>query len=1023
MMLFEKTSVFLARLVILLLFFLGIGLLIKNLVDNKSDKEQNVPSFLIVPEKSVDSVLSRLSLDEKMDMLFQSDGIDSSKLLEQNTNQFVNLKDTCLLTKDSVSHGNKTNILKKGCFSLIDINNHAVLNSVTDSLFLAEYLLSRPGNLDKWAYSIVNLTMGPTELVCLGDTMFSDFYIKRFSCFKKAFREHNRLLGLKFTSRQLSDFFQLSSKSLNAKRVLSFVIDQPDVLYIDSFLVNQVKPFTFKGILLARLAEMKTNNDQEILGLIKCSPDIYLVSPRKIGFYKDKLSSLIKTAKLSESDLDKKIRKAIKARLWMDMGNRSGKILDNDFHSPDYYASRLSQLSISLLNNPDSLLPVKSISNQKFVVIWIGQTVNNSFKKNCNYYVQPNFVQLIPGKGDWKKKLGNMAKNSFCIYVLDTLLSDSSDVEQFKKMTAPMGPKSSVIVNFKNYHHLEFLPSKIALIQVSSNTDLDYSFTAQAIFGGIAMQGQLPLRVDKYAFGLKKLSPKTRLKYGIPEEVGVNPEKLEEIDRIANTAIGNGAFPGCQVFVAKNGQVVYNKCFGYHTYSHEEPVKEEDVYDLASVTKISATTIAAMKMISDGKMSLTDPLGKFFKDTKIDYTRIKPDTLVNIDTFYKASIVNWNKFLVGKDTTNINDSSFVVVDTVIYKLTPKLNIFKVPLIDLLKHQSGIAPALPIFRYMYYKAYYLKKLKENFIAMHGKNGPLFDYRSFELPNGFPENSKLADSLKAKINKGFKLQYDEYFSTKYVKDSSDIKLTDNLYLRNKYFDTIWRDTKQLPVYGRKVFIYSDINMILMQMAIDSLNQKSIDEFMKKTIYSPLGLKNISYLPLNYFPRSQIIPTEQEKVFRYGYLHGYVHDPSAALLGGMAGNAGLYSSAHDLGVLFQMVLNQGSYGGIKYIDPAVIKQFTARLDETQRGLGFDMPNHKAKVGKKAPQDSFGHSGYTGTCVWVDPENEIVYVFLSNRNHPNESNWRINGQFVRERIHDAIYGAIEQKKTGTDNKKGEGL
>jgi CubicO group peptidase (beta-lactamase class C family) len=133
---------------------------------------------------------------------------------------------------------------------------------------------------------------------------------------------------------------------------------------------------------------------------------------------------------------------------------------------------------------------------------------------------------------------------------------------------------------------------------------------------------------------------------------------------------------------------------------------------------------------------------------------------------------------------------------------------------------------------------------------------------------------------------------------------------------------------------------------------------------------------------------------------------------MLGGIAGNAGLFSSAHDLGVLFQMVLNGGTYGGINYIHPSVIKQFTTRIEETQRGLGFDMPNRKAKVGTRAPLDTYGHSGFTGTCVWVDPENEIVYVFLANRNHPNASNWRINLYNVRERVHDAVYGAIISAK-----------
>ncbi|NJO92728.1 MAG: serine hydrolase, partial [Chloroflexia bacterium] len=187
----------------------------------------------------------------------------------------------------------------------------------------------------------------------------------------------------------------------------------------------------------------------------------------------------------------------------------------------------------------------------------------------------------------------------------------------------------------------------------------------------------------------------------------------------------------------------------------------------------------------------------------------------------------------------------------------------------------------------------------------------------------------------------------------------------------------------------------------------------------IYNQLGLKTITYHPLDYYSKSKIIPTELDNSWRYGLLHGFVHDPSAALLGGMTGNAGLYSDAHDLGILFQMVLNKGSYGGIQYLKPNVVETFTKRFDDTQRALGFDMPNRKAIVGKKASQNTFGHSGYTGTCVWVDPDNQIVYVFLSNRNHPSGDNWKIVTHKIRERIHDAIYDAIIKTE---DKKENEG-
>jgi CubicO group peptidase (beta-lactamase class C family) len=946
------------------------------LVDIDNPLKSKGKSFLSISDSQVDSAISKMSVDDKIDLIFQEN------------------------------------------FKYLIIKQQTNLNSISDSSFILDYLQFKTKSNDSLNYRFVNLKFDKIDLQNLEDSVFSAFYLNRIGYLKQEFRNNNNFLGLAIDFHLIDNLTKKAVSSKYIKNLNSLIKTDLDILFIDSVTTSTNIPIQVTGLLLVNLNNYMPKDDKEFLNLFQSNPDVFLVNIEKHKLFKSKLKALVSNKTISDADLNTKIRKIVKAKLWMNLAKPSSQSEDNKLYTNELYESLLSEKSIALLNNPDSILPIKYINQKKFTVVWIGNTKKAEFIKYFNYYVPSAYIELLPGKKDWKSKTANQAKYSFCIYVLDTLLSDTSDIRQFKSIVESMNAGSSVIINFKNHNNLAYIPSGIAAIQVQSTNPNDYKFAAQAVFGGISINAQLPLNVNEYyKFGLGKTTKQTRLKYSIPEEVGVDTEKLKEIDNIVNSSISGGAFPGCQVFVIKKGQVIYDKCFGYHTYSHNEPVRPEDLYDLASVTKVSATTIATMKMITDRKMSLNDGLGRFFKDTKIDYTRIKPDTVINIDTFYRASIMDWKAFLKGRDTTNINDSSFVVVDTVIYKLTPRLNIFKVPIIDLLKHQSGIAPALPIFRYMYYKAYFVKQMKEKLNALHGRTGPLFDYRSFELPSNFPENTSLVDSLKNRISKGFKQQYDEYFSTKYVKDSSDIRLTDNLFLRNKYFDTIWRDTKQLPVYNRKVFIYSDINMILLQMAIDSLNRMDMDTYMKKTIYGPLGLRNISYLPLKHYSKNQIVPTEQEKVFRYGYLHGYVHDPSAALLGGLAGNAGLFASAHDLGVLFQMILNNGTYGGIRYISPAVIRQFTTRYDEIQRGLGFDMPNHKAKVGSKAPQSTYGHSGYTGTCVWVDPENELVYVFLTNRNHPNANNWRMVNQNVRERVHDAVYNAMMDKKK--DNTK----
>lgn len=350
----------------------------------------------------------------------------------------------------------------------------------------------------------------------------------------------------------------------------------------------------------------------------------------------------------------------------------------------------------------------------------------------------------------------------------------------------------------------------------------------------------------------------------------------------------------------------------------------------------------------------------------------------------------------------------MVIDTAIVKLSPKRNIFKVRLIDLLKHKSGISPIVPIFNYIYYRQKYFHNLLSEYQVYKKQFRKIIKLPELEIPDSVLLKLHLPDTLGQLLNNKLKEQYFTYFSKIKIKDTADIALTDSLFFRNAYFDTIWRDIKQLPVYNRKFKEYSDINMVLLQMALDSLNKTNINTYLKNKLYKPLGLKNISFLPLNYFERNRIIPTENDNNWRYSLLRGYVHDPSSALLGGIAGNAGLYSNAHDLGVLFQLILNGGNYAGNQYIDKKIIEQFTRRFDDTQRALGFDMPNRRAIVGSKASNNTYGHSGYTGTCIWVDPDSQLVYVFLSNRNYPSSNNWKIIKYHIRERIHDAIYEAM---------------
>ncbi len=214
-----------------------------------------------------------------------------------------------------------------------------------------------------------------------------------------------------------------------------------------------------------------------------------------------------------------------------------------------------------------------------------------------------------------------------------------------------------------------------------------------------------------------------------------------------------------------------------------------------------------------------------------------------------------------------------------------------------------------------------------------------------------------------------------------------------------------------------------MILLQMAMDSITHQSLGQHLNDNFYKPLGLANLQYNPASRVKGERLIPTEYDAHWRKQLLKGHVHDPAAALMGGVAGNAGLFSNANDLAILFQMLLNGGEYGGRRYLNPETVSHFTGRK-AGHRGLGFDKPpvNGRYIIARDASKESYGHTGFTGTCVWVDPENELIFIFLSNRIYPDADNWKINQMRIRSRMHQAVYEALE-KGNPIDWKKQEEL
>lgn len=755
----------------------------------------------------------------------------------------------------------------------------------------------------------------------------------------------------------------------------------------------------FEGLLVQEI-ENQNISPENIARLINQGSDLLAVSGPS-----DKLMVGIQRAvedgRISAKTLHIKAKRVLQAHLWTRQLPKPTACNIN----VELLYRRIMQHAAILVENGQGLLPFSDIERKRFYLLTCGDTSFSPLAEQLKEYTPLQWKHL--SMAEFMVMPPKLPQGiDFFVFAFFNGSSAFPDSLPLTPLLESLPPSArGVLVHFGQAAELQNFSSFTSILQFHGATALEQQIAGQVLFGGLSADGRLPVPVAGKWNALHGLtSPKTRLAFGIAEEAGLSSEKMQQLDSIALHAISRGAFPGCQVFVARRGIVVYNKCFGRLSYSGPA-VSPSSVYDIASLTKTSATTVAAMKMVDLGKISLDMNIGKCFKNTKIEYTRIKPDTLIRIDTFIIKEIPNLKKLVAHSDTIHLNDSMLVAYDTIISKVTPRNNIFTIPFIDLLRHESAAAPVIPLLPYMLYK---IAPKRLGFRIKPERLAFVFDSLRRASDNGLPPRT-LTDGRTA---------FDVFFAHR-QSDSASHRIAEGMYMHNTIFDSLWMDIKQMPVFPRKVAMYTDANMILVQQAIDSLNRMSLDKFLAKNIYGPLGMKNTGYLPLKWTNRGSIAPTEYDRIWRNQMLHGDVHDPSAAVLGGISGNAGLFSCARDLGILYQMLLNGGSYGGKQYIAKHIVERFTARQADSQRGLGFDKPHHGAIIAPDASPETYGHTGFTGTCAWVDPKEELVFVFLSNRVHPSATNWKIIGLHVRENLHQAVYEAMLERQKNTGAKK----
>ncbi|MEO5944700.1 MAG: glycoside hydrolase family 3 N-terminal domain-containing protein [Ferruginibacter sp.] len=468
--------------------------------------------------------------------------------------------------------------------------------------------------------------------------------------------------------------------------------------------------------------------------------------------------------------------------------------------------------------------------------------------------------------------------------------------------------KNSITLLFGNAYAVKNWCNAENLVVCYEDDSITNNIAVDMLQGKLPYKGTLPVTVcDNYPSG-KGVNTAVDPTHHSGAFIFPNA-KLSMIDSIANDAIEKKAIPGCVVLVAKDGKIAYEKAFGNYSNEDKRPVTIESVYDMASVTKICATTLCVMKLYEQGKLSLTKTLGDYLP---------------------------WVK--------GTNKAGLVIE-------------------KILLHQAGLVAYIPFY-------------KETLDA-----------------NGVPLKT-IYRNLKT--------------------DSFSIKVANNLYMRNDYEDTMYKKILDSKVGPTDKYIYSDNDFIFLGKVVQAITGLPLNEYVRREFYAPMSLTSTGFLPTQWIDTSMIVPTESEKIFRMQTVRGTVHDPGSAMFGSVAGHAGLFSNAYGLAAIMQMLLNGGTYNGKEYLQKKTIDLFTAYHSTiSRRGYGFDKPE-KDNAKKEEPYpcfyaspETFGHTGFTGTCVWADPEQNLVYIFLSNRvNAPDQSLFgKMN---VRPKIQDLIYQAI---------------
>jgi len=700
----------------------------------------------------------------------------------------------------------------------------------------------------------------------------------------------------------------------------------------------------FEGLIYTDALDMKgakvAGKNNCILAL-QAGADVLLSGVNTVADI-DAVMAAVKDGRISAAALERSCKRVLRYKYILGLDKRAE--VDTDaarlragINSPQ--ADRVNRLvtaaSMTLLRNKGGILPVGKLDRQSVAVVSLGAPADNEFSELCSRYARVERFSVTESKHLTASTVARIKKHDVVIAAVFTDKSWAREAAAMLRGT----PGLVEVFMINPYRMARFeasLKNADAVLLAYDDTPLTREYAAQAVFGGINVDGTLPVALKGlFGKGDGLRLRKTRLGYTVPEAKGLRASLTDSIDSIVGVGLRTGAFPGCQVLVARGGDVVLSRSYG-HTTAGGPDVTPSTVYDLASVSKALGTLPGVMKAYDMGLFELSD-----FASSYIPGLRG-----------------------TGKDSITVQ--------------------------QLLYHESGMRPSLAVHEAMFDTASY--------------SGPLFTSR----PDA---RHKIKVQRRTYGNNSARLRRD--ITSPARRPGFDIEAAKGLYIGQATIDTIMGRIYTSPLRADKSYTYSCLNFCLLMDMEQRLTGISHDRFVTDSVWAPLGAYTACYRPLGKHSPDKIAPTENDTFLRRQTVHGYVHDETAAMQGGVSGNAGVFACADDLAKICQMWLNGGVYGDKRVLSEATVGLFTKSQSPTcRRGLGFDKPDKvnpdNSPTCEEAGAAVYGHLGFTGTVFWVDPDEELIFIFLTNRVNPSRDNAAFNELNIRPKLFSQVYKAI---------------